>query len=160
MPGFGSQPFGSSSYGLGTPALAPKPGGSLLRDPQTGETRDALLIDAKKRDYVLDANGRALGMPRTRQMVQIALATAKNSSAMKGLGLDLGELEVITPALERQIDSALRDAVQHLVDQRLIVVLGTSLFLAGVDDGLPAGAVHTRFNFRDVESGQDIAEDV
>lgn len=160
MPGFGSQPFGSSSYGLGTPALAPKQGGSLLRDPQTGATLDALLIDPKKRDYVLDANGRALGMPRTRQMVQIALATAKDSSAMKGLGIDLAGIETITPALERQIDSALRDAVQHLVDQRLIVVLGTSMFNAGPDDGLPAGAVLTRFNFRDIESGQDFAEDV
>lgn len=158
MSGFGSQPFGSSSYGLGEAKTAATRTGSLLRDVATGETRGSMLIDAKTRDYVLDANGQALGMPTTRQLVQIALATMKNSSAMRGLGIDFESIQVITPSLERQMDTALRDAVQHIVDQRLIEVIGTSMFFAGPDDGLPAGQVQTRFNYRELATGESFAE--
>ncbi len=150
MSGFGSQPFGSSSFGIGVPASTVAPDKRVFRDPRTSDSLSARRIDPFTRDYVRSDTGMYEGMPATLQMVQIAVSTKKGSSAMIALGHELDQITVITAGLEQRVESALREAVAHIVAQKLIEVLGVSMFLAGRDDGLQPGQVHTRFRFRDL----------
>lgn len=152
--GFGSQPFGSSPFGIGAPVVPDSMPGRVLRSESTGDALGARLIDSVTKDYVFDADGRALGMPGVLQQVQIAVSTESGSSAMRDLGHELGSIDVITPGLERRVDTQLRSAVAHLVAQGAIEVLGVSTFLAGPDDGLRPGQAHARFRFKDLTTGQ------
>ena len=86
MSGFGSQPYGRSPYGIGTPALATPTGGSVLRDETTGISQGSRRLNPSTRDYDIDEYGRALGANNVRAMVELALSTDLGSSAMVELG--------------------------------------------------------------------------
>lgn len=152
MSGFGSQPFGSSPYGIGTPATAPEQGGALLRDTVTGQTRGARRIDPLARDYVLDENGRLLGVDNIKQLVQLAISTSRGSAAMRRLGQALREIDRVSPNFQRRVDQALREAVQHLVNDDLIEVVGTEVQI------LRSGVAFARLRWRDLETGLDEEE--
>jgi hypothetical protein len=149
MSGFGSQPFGSSPYGIGTPAVAPELGGSILRDEANGLSTGSRKIDPRTRDYVLDANGRILGMSDTKQLVLLAVSTDKGSSAMRELGQVLRSIDRITTNFSRRVDSTLRAAVQHLVNRRLIEVVGSEVQV------LRSGVAFARFRWRDLTTGRE-----
>lgn len=125
--GLGSQGFGSTPYGLGTPAVAPSQGGAIFRDASTGLSTGSRMIDPVTKDYVFDSNGRILGMPDVHQLVLLAVSTRKGSSAMRELGQELERIPRITANTARRVDSTLRASVQHLVDQGLITVTGTTV---------------------------------
>lgn len=160
MAGFGSQPFGSTPYGLGQATVPDVQGGRVYRDPLTGNALGARKIDPRTRDYVMDEHGRYVGMSSTLQLVQIALSTEKASSAMRELGHELGTIETITSNIQRRVETTLTEAISHITARGLIEVLGVEMFKAGPDDGLNPGAVHARFRFRDLTTGEEEQVDV
>ena len=150
MSGAGQQAAGTTSAGLGTSAAATEFGGTFLRDDKTGASFGARRIDPRTRDYVLDSNGRALGIRDVRQMVQFALHTEHNSSAVRGFGHKLRTIDRITANFEKRVLSVLTEALQPLIRAGLIEVLGFSQFTIGDDrNGLRRGASYGRLKWRD-----------
>ena len=147
MSGFGSQPFGSSPYGIGTPSTAPEQGGKILRDLFTGETQGSRRIDPLTKDYVLDDFGRIVGMVDVQQLVLLAVSTDKGSSAVRQLGQDLKKIDRIGTNTVRRIDVTLRAAVQHLVDRDLIEVVDTKVTV------VRPGVVLANLRWRDLNTG-------
>jgi hypothetical protein len=141
--GFGSQPFGSSSFGIGTPALAPFPGGALLRDSATGVSTGSRRIAGK--DYVIDANGRIEGMNDLQQLVLIAVTTVLNSSAMPGLGQSLASISVIGNNFERRVADVLKKSLEHLTSRNLIAIVSIRVRRLKTP-----GAASIRLQWRDV----------
>lgn len=147
MSGFGSTACGSSPYGLATPVTAPQFEGSILRDEFSGETRGSRRIDSYTKDYVLDANGRILGMNDTQQLVLLAVSTTKGSAAMRDLGQALSRIERITSNTESLIRSELHSALQSLIDAGRIEFQGIDV------DFVRPGVVHVHVLWRDVSTG-------
>ena len=154
--GFGSQGFGSTPYGIGTPTPATAPSGGLLRDPTTGRTMDARRIDPSIRDYALDTSaGRILGMSATKHNVIIAVHTELNSSAMRGLGQELRKLDRVTSNFQRRLEATITSCLKHLIDRQLVRVLGITTFRAGAKDGLQPGQTYGRLSFVDLTTGEE-----
>lgn len=149
MSGFGSQPFGASPYGIGTPATAPAQGGKILRDTSNGFSTGSRKIDPLTKDYVLDDYGRLVGMGDLHQLVFLAVSTTKGSSAMRSLGQDLRRIERISSNFQRRVDTTLRAALQSLVNARRIEVISTSVEI------IRPGVVRTRLRWRDLETGRE-----
>jgi len=135
MSGFGSQPLGSSPYGIGSPAGAPVPGGAVNRNTSTGLQNGSRLIDPATHQYVFDAYGRTVGMPSTRQRVLLAVNTARGSSAQGDLGHLLGTIQEIGPSFVNQVTDALNVALQPLIDEGAIRLLGIQVQQADGRDG-------------------------
>ena len=144
MNGFGAMPLGGSPFGLAEVDRGEGLGGAVLRDPATGESTGSRRIDPTKRDYVLDEHGRALGMHDIQQLVFLAVATAKGSSAMVSLGQTLSTIQVIDAGIERSVAGVLTEALAHLTGPRLISILGISVVR------LRPGAIVTRLRWRDL----------
>lgn len=72
-------------------------------------------------DYVLDSRARAVGADSIEMRVQLALLTARDSSAVKGFGLDL-KLDLFRPDSAQRADSAVRAALADLVVAQLISI--------------------------------------
>lgn len=160
MSGFGNQPFGSTPYSIGAPAVVDGSPGTILRAAETGQSEGSRYINPTTRDFEIDEHGRMRGQRNVRHLVQMAIQTAKKSSAMRELGLDTDDLEVITGDTEKRLTRALEEAVAHLVSANLIVSLGVTRYRAGPSDGLIAGRVYTRYNWRDVATGEAFGEPI
>ena len=159
--GAGTQEAGSTSAGYGCGAIATGLGGAFLRDVRTGESHPARYIDPVTRDYVLDENGRLLGMSYVRQCVQLAVHTEYGSSAVQALGHRLRTLQRITPGFDRIMLSVLSEAVQHLVRQGLIEVVSFKSYRAGDGkNGLMPGAVYGVFEWRDLTTKEEHKEHI
>lgn len=159
MAGAGTQKAGTSSAGFGVSESATAPGGAFLRDTRTGKSFGARQIDPRTRDYVIDEHGRALGMNAVQHAVQMSIHTERGSAAVQSMGQRLRTLDRITPNFERRMLTVLTEAVQPLVDQGLIEVLGFSHFVAGNNaNGLQRGAVFGRFRWRDLTTRQEYEE--
>lgn len=152
MSGFGSQPFGSSSYGIGTPAVYSGTGGDVLRDAKTGARLGSRKIDPTTKDYVLDSNGRILGMNDVQQLVLLATSTTKGTSAMRSLGQEIRKIDRITSNFTQRVRNTLTAAVQHIVDRGLIEVLGVSVQI------LRPGTVYVALRWRDLTQGSSSEE--
>jgi len=159
MSGAGTQPAGTTSAGYGEPSTATEVGGAFLRDTKTGKSLGARKVDPHTRNYVMDANGRILGVNSVRAAVQLSLHTERGSAVVQDMGHRLREIERITPSTERQILAALTAAVQPLIAQGLIEVVGFKNFRAGDDkNGMRRGAVYGRFLWRDLTTDQEHEE--
>lgn len=159
MSGAGTQPAGTTAAGYGEPATAAVIEGAFLRDTKTGRSLGARKIDPHTKDYVLDTNGRILGVGYVKHVVQMSLHTEEGSSVVQEMGHRLRSIERITPNIERQILAILTKAVQPLITQGLIEVVGFSHFIAGDDkNGLRRGSVHGRFLWRDLTTGEEQEE--
>lgn len=157
--GAGSQAAGSSSSGRGVAATATGLAGAFLRDTQTGESCPARKIDPLTRDYVMDDYGRLLGMSYVRQTVQLSVHTERGSAAVQAMGHRLRELQRITPGFEKVMLNVLTEAVQPLINQGLIEVVGFTAYRAGDgNNGLQRGAVYGRFLWRDLTTKQEHEE--
>lgn len=155
MAGAGAQAAGTTSAGFGTPATATVPGGAFLRDEKTGASLGARKIDPNTKDYVLDSNGRVLGVDYVRHAVQMTLQTERGSAVVQSMGHRLRSIDRVSPNIEQQILVVLTEAMQPLVDQGLVEVVGFSHFVAGNDaNGLKRGAVYGRFRWRDLTTNQ------
>lgn len=161
MAGMGKQPCGLSPTGWGTPNLANVPAGGIMADPKTGEALGSRAIDPLTRDYIIGTNsGRIVGQSDTRHLVQMALHTVLNSSAMRGLGLDGASMRRITPDLRRRLNLAIEASVKHIVDAGLIKSLGVTEYRAGRADGFREGRVFARYRWRDLRTQQEYEENV
>jgi hypothetical protein len=159
MSGAGIQAAGTTSAGFGTPSTATVPEGAFLRDTKTGRSLGARQIDPNTRDYVLDTNGRILGVNYVRHVVQMSVHTERGSSAVQEMGHRLRTIQRITPNIEQQILTTLTEAVQSLINQGLIEVIGFTHFVAGDGvNGLNRGAVYGRFQWRDLTTNLEHTE--
>lgn len=110
MSGYGSVPFGSGPYGVGTPVQGPDPGGALFADPSTGTSTGSRLIDYRTGDYVVGTDGRLVGMGDSAQLVLLAIAPLKLAEGR------------ITPATQGIVRRKIDAALAHLVGPGRIVV--------------------------------------
>jgi hypothetical protein len=157
--GVGMQPAGSTSAGYGVAPTATGLGGAFLRDIRTGEVQFARYVNPTTRDYELDENGRMLGMGYVRQCVQLSVHTELGSCVVQAMGQRLRSLKRITSGFERLFLYVLSDAVQPLIEQGLIEVVGFTAYRAGDNtNGLMRGAVYGRFLWRDLTTGQEHEE--
>lgn len=147
--------FGVQPYGIGTNAVATDGGGKAITNPYSGAQNGSRKIDPYTRDYVFDSTtGRIQGMTNAQQLVYLAVRTDKGSSAMRALGQELMRIERITSNFVRRVDDTLRAAVQHIVDRKLIVVLGTQV------DIVRPGVARARLRWRDLETGDEEATEI
>jgi|GEM_PF-6634426 len=136
MSGFGAQPFGSSSFGLGTPSSAPAPSGAVLRNPDTGAQTGSRRIDPLTRDYVVDSvTGRSLAMGDVQQMVYLAIAN-----------IDFSEFDVIADDFERRMRLTLEGALADLVRRKLVAIVSVET------SQLHPGAARPRLRWRDLSA--------
>lgn len=149
MAGAGAQSAGDSSAGTGSPDSPTSYGGRILRDSTTGLTVDARAIDPVARDFVMDANGRLLGMGGVRQMVVLAVSTELESSAQREVGRDFRSIDRMTNDFEQRVDRRLRAALQRLVDAGLIQIQRI------VTVRLGTGKSFTRLYWRDLTTSTD-----
>ncbi len=157
--GAGLQGAGVTSAGFGTPSEATEPGGAFLRDTRTGKIFGARKIDPRTRDFVIDSFGRLLGVEYVKHAMQMSLHTEKGSAAVQRMGQMLRAIDRITPNVEQRILLTLTEAVQPLISQGLVEVLGFSHFTAGNNrNGLKPGAVYGRFLWKDLTTGQEHEE--
>lgn len=150
MSGAGIQPAGTSSAGYGSPDEGNPQDGVIFQGLQ-GNSNGSRYIDQRTRDFVIDANGRATGMPNVSHLVQVAITMEKNSSAIRGLGQELKKLDRITPNFEKRVLGVLTDALKHLIDAKLVEVIGFSSFKSSqTDAALRPGQVYGRLLWRDL----------
>lgn len=150
MPGFSNQAYGQSPYGIGQPADDDPNGGGPLRDQFTGQTTGSRRIDPRSRDYVLSEFGRIRGMSDTQQLVLLAVSTERGSSAVRELGHQLRTIKLITANFERQVDSILRAALEHLVSRSMIEIKSIL-----VERQPTPGRAYARVVWRDTATGRD-----
>lgn len=150
MSGAGFQPAGTSSAGIGAPTEG-NPQDGVVFTGQDGTSNGSRYIDAITRDYVMDANGRITGMPNVPHLVQFAILTEKNSSAVRSIGQELKSLDRITPNFHKRVLGVLTAALQPLIDARLVEVIGFESFKSSqTDSGLRPGQVYGRLLWRDL----------
>lgn len=159
MSGAGLQSAGDTSAGFGTSDAATVFGGAFLRDTRTGAVLGARKVNPTTRGYELDANGRVVGMNSVYQMVQIAVHTTYNSSAVRGLGQRLSSLDRITANFDKRVLEVLREALQPLIRAGFIEVLGFESFQKGNGrNGMIRGGVYGRLRWRDLTTKQERVE--
>jgi hypothetical protein len=149
--GIGLQSAGTTSAGFGSPATASEQEGVILRDESTGASFGGRKIDPVSGDYELDSYGRLLGMNNVRQMVMLAVLNSKN---------ELGTIERLNDGFERAATAILTEALQPIVAQGLIEVLGVSEVRLGVRGGLKQGQALYRFRWRDLTTKIEHAEPI
>ncbi len=120
--GLGTSPLGTFPLGYGTPVSSAAPGDRVL-DDGTGRQTGSRMIDERTRTYVFNEQGRIRGMNDTRQLVLLAVATVKGSSAQSRLGHSLRSIQDIGPDFDKRVDNELRGALASLVAERRIEIL-------------------------------------
>ncbi len=150
MSGAGIQPAGTSSAGIGAP-IEGNPQDGVVFEGLDGTSNGSRYIDQRTRDFVMNADGRAQGMPNAAHLVQVAITTELNSSAMTGLGQELKKLDRITPNFQKRVLSVLTQALQHLINAKIIEVVGFVDYKSSqTDPGLSPGRVYGRLLWRDL----------
>jgi len=159
MAGAGTQKAGTTSAGFGVSASATAQGGAFLRDTKTGKSLGARKIDPLTRDYVLDDNGRILGLDYVKHAVQMSIHTERGSSAVQSMGQRLRTIDRITPNFEKRVLAILTEALQPLIELGYVEVLGFDRFEVGNStNGLMPGAVYGRLRWRDLTTNEEHRE--
>lgn len=122
MAGGGTSPAGTSPYGVGTPAVAPVPGGAIFI-ADDGTRTGSRKIDEKTRSYAFNEFGRIVGMKDVRQLVLLAIATTKGSAIISTLGHTLSTIKDIGPDFDRRVRTVLNEALSDLVARNLVEVV-------------------------------------
>jgi hypothetical protein len=123
--GLGIAPFGTSIFGYGSPDPAPIQQRGLLVNLD-GTQGDGRRVDPATGQYVLDVNGRTVGMTGVQQLVLMRAKTVLNSSAVHGLGLEApgGNYDQNAPLrLEKQLRLAFKD----LTDAGVIQIIDVTI---------------------------------
>jgi hypothetical protein len=123
--GAGFSAAGFSPGGFGDLEEAPEPATDNLID-ENGVQQTARAIDAATGEYILNASGRAQGMPRARQLVLLRIKTRFGSAAIPGLGVrdQGGDRDIVA---ERRLKADLTAAVDDLVQAGIIRVLSVDV---------------------------------
>lgn len=146
MSGIGLQGAGTTSAGFGSPTRGAEEGGVILRDVKTGASFTGRQIDPRSGDYVLDENGRLLGMSTVQQLVQLAVMNAAPA---------LQEIERLDDGFERAASAILTTACAPIVQQGIIAVIGVRGTRLGVRGGLKQGQALYSFLWRDLTTGTE-----
>ncbi len=149
MAGAGIQPAGTSSAGIGAPEEGNPQDGVVFQAPD-GTSDGSRYIDSQTRDYVMNANGRLNGMPNVPHLVQFAILTEINSSAVRGIGQNLKSLDRISPNFDKKVLGILTTALQPLINARLVEVVGFSSKSSSTDKGVTPGRFYGRLLWRDL----------
>jgi hypothetical protein len=148
--GAGAQPAGTSPGGIGAPEEGNPQDGVVFQAPD-GTSNGSRYIDQGTRDYVMNANGRLNGMPNIPHLVQFAILTEKNSAAVRSIGQELRKLDRITPNFEKRVLGVLTEALQPLIDARLVELVGFASFkTSSTDKGVSPGRIYGRLLWRDL----------
>lgn len=128
----------------------------MFRNEATGLQEGSRKIDPFTRDYVLDDFGRAVGINSVQHLVQMAIHTERGSSAMTELGQQLRKIDRVTDNVEQRVDTTLRAALKHLIDQGLIAILKIeTLILNRLDSSQRPGRVFVRLLWRDLSTSEE-----
>ncbi len=146
MSGFGIQPAGTTSAGFGAPSRGAEEGGVILRDVNTGASFGSRSIDPRTGDYVMDENGRLVGMNNVRQLVELAVLNAAPA---------LGAIDRLNDSFERAATAVLTDACEPIVRQGLIAIVGVRGVRIGVRGGLRQGQAIYEFLWRDLTTDSE-----
>ncbi len=158
MSGAGIQSAGTSSAGFGAPDEG-NPQDGVVFEGLKGTSNGSRYIDQRTRDFVINSDGRAQGMPNVPHLVQMAITMVRNSSAIRGLGQELQKLDRITPNFEARVLGVLTQALQHLIDAKLVEVVGFASFKSSqTDKGLRPGQVYGRLLWRDLTTSDEPRE--
>ncbi len=84
------------------------------------------MIDPQSRQYVLNDDGSAQGMIPSRQLVQIAIQTVKDSSCLSGFG-KRATGGVVNERTAKQVRLDIEDALSALVQGRTIQLLSVEV---------------------------------
>lgn len=143
MAGAGIAPAGTSIAGYGTVTSIAGSPAQILVDPNDGVSKDTRAVNPVTRQYTYDSQGRPTGQSGVPHLVQMALMTLRNSSAVANFGL-AAPPPLITANVAAQLTRDFNLAVKDLVDQRLIQVVSIT-----VDRAMLAGE-RVRFTWRDL----------
>lgn len=155
--GIGAQPAGSSGAGYGVASSAIPLKGRITPN-DIGRSTGARFIDARKGDYVINEDGRCIGMTPGQQAVYLAAKTVRGTSAVKSMGQTLSEIEVITENAKSAVEQKLNEALQPAVDGGLITIVDFDNFKAGPRDGLIPGRMYGRLRWRDLSTSKEHTE--
>lgn len=151
--GAGGSPAGSSISGYGVGSVANVPSDAALPDQTTNlPTTCRLLVPsgAQGASYAFSADGRLVGCGTVRQLVQLALSTVLGSCCVPGLGLAYYTLKEQGANFQRQVATAVANAMAPLVKQRLVALLSVDLqqYPSNPDSGIAL------VTWRDLTTGQ------
>ncbi len=117
--GAGQSGLGNTQAGFGTPKKQLFSANRNFVTP-TGSQGNARYIDPITKDYALDKFGNFVGMNAVPQMVQLALSTIKNSSAVVDFGFDFANIKIITTDTTSKVNDAVSLALADLINSGLI----------------------------------------
>lgn len=121
--GAGVCAFGVSFNGLGESAII-QANKAKIFIKEDGTQGDIAKIDITTGDYKLDDYGNKVGDDLVNHLVYLALFTQRGSSIVEDLGLDLQQT-VITNTTQTQVENAVQEALQDLIDRDYILLLST-----------------------------------
>ncbi len=133
--GAGLCPAGTSSAGFGVPDSGTVPNNALLPDPVTGLPQTGRNVNTATGSYTFTADGRTQGMATVPQLVQLAIKTARGSSALGPFGLDMSKVQEQGTNFERQLSAALSAALANVVKQGLVTLVGLTWLPVDNPDG-------------------------
>jgi len=145
--GLGAAPFGSSLYGYGSIDVGIVPAAGNYIDPVTGQPVDTRFIQQKTKTYVFDSQGRISGMRSVYQLVQLAVMTVKNSSAIAGFGSSISQIQTIDQNTQQRVEDAYRDCLSALTTSKLIAIV--SILVQRVN----TSGLFVQLNFVDLTTG-------
>jgi len=148
--GAGFSAAGFCPAGFGDIVTAPAPATDNLIDSK-GIQQSARIIDPVTKDYVLNATGRVQGTTRMRQLVQLRIMTALNSSSIANFGMTQtsGDRSIV---IDRRTQANLAAAVDDLVQAGMIQIVTNT-----VRSDLPSRD-RVLFVWRDLTTGQEFPE--
>lgn len=149
--GAGLAPAGVSPAGYGTPSTTTGPATNVLPDYVTGDTQTGRAIDPVNKTYTLTTDGRIQGVGTVQQLVQVALSTMFNSSAVVGLGLNVASVQEKGSDFQRQVATMVASALADLVRRKLVQIIDVRV------DDLPAkpDGAWAVVLWRDLTTGQE-----
>jgi hypothetical protein len=125
--GMGLNPAGISILGWGYNQIADSTTVKLFRKAD-GSYGNVSALDYSNGDYLLDPiTGIPTGENSVQQMVALACKTSLNSSCLQGFGIDISSIKTITDNISQKFELAIRAAVKHMTDRKLIDIINVSV---------------------------------
>ena len=125
--GAGFAPAGLASAGFGTLPAATSPSRAVLPDVVTQLPTTGRYINWRTGDYAFTADGRAVGMGTTQQLVLLALTTAVGSSAIPTLGQSYTSVQEKAANYEQDVTARVNAALGDLIKRGFITLQGVSV---------------------------------
>lgn len=120
--GFGAQPMGASPYGVGTPAVSTDTNAGKTLTSASGTVYGGRYINPQTGLYEFDSNGRYVGTTDVKQLVVLAVKTARGSSAVQTLGF-APPVGVIGNNFVAKMKEAVNQAFAQLVRAGLVAIV-------------------------------------